>query len=55
MGDNGMPLYDYSCIDCGKLYEISVKLELINKEIKCPKCGKTLKKLVSAPRRITIH
>lgn len=50
-----MPLYDYSCSECMKLYEISVKLELINKDIKCPTCGKTLKKLVSAPKRINIH
>lgn len=44
-----MPLYTYHCKDCAKLFELIVKLEDVDKEIKCPSCGKTLKKQMDAP------
>lgn len=50
-----MPMYDYGCSNCLKIYEILVKLDKIDEEIKCPICGKPLKKLLSSPRRINIH
>lgn len=45
-----MPLYEFSCLDCGKYFEIIVKLEDYDKSPKCPYCGKELKKLLSRPR-----
>jgi putative FmdB family regulatory protein len=44
-----MPLYDYYCRFCHKLFEAIVPLALSGKELKCKYCGKPLKKLVAAP------
>jgi putative FmdB family regulatory protein len=50
-----MPLFDYDCPACEKLFEIGVPLEKIEEPIKCPYCGKELTKLPSAPKTIIIR
>ena len=45
-----MPLFTYNCKECGKLFEIIVKLDDIGKnEPECPYCGEKLEKLMDAP------
>jgi putative FmdB family regulatory protein len=44
-----MPLYEYLCKDCMKVFEAIVKLEEEDKPVKCPFCDKPLDKLMSAP------
>ena len=41
-----MPLYLYQCKKCNKLWELLIKLIDFDKEVKCPDCGETLKRLV---------
>ena len=50
-----MPMQDYFCAKCHKLYEIMVPLRLTDKKIKCPHCKKALKKHISAPKTIKIN
>uniref|UniRef100_A0A6M3KVC4 Putative regulatory protein FmdB zinc ribbon domain-containing protein n=1 Tax=viral metagenome TaxID=1070528 RepID=A0A6M3KVC4_9ZZZZ len=50
-----MPIYDYYCIKCAKIYEIIVPLVEIDKKIKCPLCKKVLKKRISPPKTIRIN
>ncbi|MSP19337.1 MAG: zinc ribbon domain-containing protein [Bdellovibrionales bacterium] len=41
-----MPLYEYQCVSCEKIIEIIQKFS--DEPLKtCPKCGKTVKKLMS--------
>jgi putative FmdB family regulatory protein len=42
-----VPLYDYHCKKCEKIFEIMVKLDKSDKEIECPYCKKKLTKLMS--------
>lgn len=49
-----MPLYSYTCDSkkCPKsnmVLEFIVPLSMHDAEVKCPKCGKPLSKLLSAP------
>ncbi len=44
-----MPIYEYICIDCLKLFDIMVELKENGKEIKCPYCDKPLQKKISTP------
>ncbi|MBU2497636.1 MAG: zinc ribbon domain-containing protein [Proteobacteria bacterium] len=47
-----MPLYDYLCLDCGKVSE--VLLSASGEQSKCRACGgKNLKKLLSAPSSLS--
>jgi putative FmdB family regulatory protein len=41
-----MPIYEYTCKSCGKIFE---KLQKINDKpaISCPNCGKTVKRIIS--------
>jgi putative FmdB family regulatory protein len=39
-----MPLYEYKCLECGKTFE---KLTFHEGEVKCPRCGGGVKKLMS--------
>jgi len=50
-----MPLQDYFCTNCEKVYEIIVPLAENDKKIKCPHCKKLLKKHISAPKTIKIN
>ncbi|MCK4328781.1 zinc ribbon domain-containing protein [candidate division WOR-3 bacterium] len=49
-----MPLQDYHCKQCNKIFEIIVPLSKNDKEIKCPYCKQTLRKRISAPKIIKI-
>lgn len=42
-----MPLYEYVCSRCQKLFEIIVPLDKYGKKIRCPHCRKQLKKIMS--------
>ena len=50
-----MPLQDYSCVHCAKIYEIIVPLAENDKAIKCPKCKEVLVKHISPPKTIKIN
>lgn len=44
-----MPIFEYKCNDCQKVFEI-ISLPGRNNEVKCTACGSTnLKKMISAP------
>ncbi|RPJ80029.1 MAG: zinc ribbon domain-containing protein [Deltaproteobacteria bacterium] len=43
-GENSMPVYEFECPE-GTVSERLVKMD--TKQIKCPKCGKTAKKIIS--------
>jgi putative FmdB family regulatory protein len=34
-----MPIYEYKCLDCGKLFESYQKIANDKNEAECPKCG----------------
>ena len=43
-----MPIYEYSCGDCGEKFEKLVRLSDSTPDIECPKCGsKNAKKALS--------
>ena len=45
-----MPIFDYQCNDCGKIYDVYHKGKELVEDIVCPSCGATsYKKLISAP------
>ena len=45
-----MPIFDYQCNGCGKLYDVFHKTKELVEDIVCPSCGATsYKKLMSAP------
>ena len=48
-----MPVYEFVCEKHGKFEEITIKAEW--KDIRCPKCGKKVKKVMSAPSMFQIH
>ena len=50
-----MPIHDFYCAKCSKLFEIIVPLSKTNKAVKCPYCKKKLKKGLSAPKVIRIN
>lgn len=35
-----MPIYEYECRKCGKLFEVIQKMDEGGKNLKCPSCGK---------------
>lgn len=41
-----MPLYEFACSHCGEQVELLVKMG--TEETKCPACGKTMRKQISA-------
>jgi putative FmdB family regulatory protein len=41
-----MPLYQYYCLHCERVFEAIVPLKEYDKKIKCPKCGKEMNKYV---------
>jgi putative FmdB family regulatory protein len=50
-----VPIQDYHCKKCSKLYEIIVPLSKTDDEIKCPHCNEVLAKHISAPKTIKIN
>ncbi len=34
-----MPIYEYKCKECGKIFEIYQRLSERDEDIKCPACG----------------
>ncbi len=45
-----MPIFDYRCSDCGKVYDVFHKGKEIAEDISCPMCGSAkYSKLMSAP------
>ena len=47
-----MPLYDYLCLDCGKVSEVLITGR--NEKPRCNTCGGTrLKKMLSAPSSLS--
>lgn len=46
-----MPVYDYKCENCGKLFEeLVISYSVPDSEIKCPECGEyKAKQKISAP------
>ena len=49
------PIYDYVCEDCLKQYEVKVPLEKYDTKVKCPRCGKNMKKKITCASRVTIN
>jgi putative FmdB family regulatory protein len=37
-----MPLYEMTCYECEKVYEVQRPLSKFDEEVKCPHCGKPL-------------
>jgi putative FmdB family regulatory protein len=45
-----MPIYDYKCDSCGKVYDIFHKVREVAEDVVCPSCGATEHtRLISAP------
>ncbi len=45
-----MPIYDYRCEDCRKLYEVYHKVREETDDIVCPQCSsRNAKKMMSVP------
>lgn len=43
-----MPIYDYKCIECGKITEFLLT-DSVSQSIRCPECGnQNMEKLISA-------
>jgi len=50
-----MPIYEYQCLDCGKVSEIMVGVCAEPAELLCASCGgKNLEKMLSAPGGFSI-
>jgi len=50
-----MPMQDYYCKNCAKIYEILVPLAKNDEKIPCPYCKEVLIKHISAPKTIKIN
>jgi putative FmdB family regulatory protein len=45
-----MPIYDYKCGECGKIFDIFHKVREVQEDILCPACGSMKHtRLLSAP------
>lgn len=40
-------LYEYSCHECEKVYEVQMPLSRHGEEVKCPHCDKPLERHIS--------
>jgi len=50
-----MPIHEYKCEDCGKIFEdVTMNMESVKDSKKCPKCKGKAKKIVS-PGSFIIH
>jgi putative FmdB family regulatory protein len=41
-----LPLYSFECDKCQKEYEALIKLKDFDEPVKCPHCGKKLKRIM---------
>jgi len=45
-----MPIYDYRCDECGKVYDVFHKVKEVVEDVVCPHCASTKHtRLLSAP------
>lgn len=45
-----MPIYDYRCDNCGKVYDVFHKVKEVEEDVVCPECESTKHtRLLSAP------
>ncbi|MFZ5596017.1 MAG: FmdB family zinc ribbon protein [Bacillota bacterium] len=45
-----MPIYEFKCADCNKVFEALLLGNQREEDLKCPECGgERLKKMISAP------
>lgn len=45
-----MPIYDYRCEECGKVYDVFHKVKEVDEDIVCPDCdSRKHTRLLSAP------
>lgn len=45
-----MPIFEYRCVNCSKVFEVLILSGRGEAELKCPACGGSdLKKMISAP------
>jgi putative FmdB family regulatory protein len=45
-----MPIYDYKCEECQKIYDVFHKVREVEEDVVCPSCGSTKHtRLISAP------
>lgn len=44
-----MPLFIYVCTKCEKIFEMMVPLARTGESIKCPKCKRKMKKIITPP------
>jgi putative FmdB family regulatory protein len=42
--------YDFDCEKCKKIFEVGVELKDFDKEVKCPKCKKPMKRVLHPVR-----
>lgn len=48
-----MPIFEYKCLDCNRVYEVFHKVREILEDVFCPACGsKNHKKLLSVPMAV---
>ncbi len=44
-----MPIYEYTCMDCTRVFSLLQKIGTNEKETKCPECGsQNVKKMMSS-------
>jgi len=45
-----MPVYEYRCKECGKIYDVFHKVREIADDVECPGCGsRKYERLIAAP------
>jgi putative FmdB family regulatory protein len=49
-----MPIYEYVCLECGRMFEKLVRTTQNQGELKCPLCGhQRLEEKISAPASLS--
>ena len=46
-----MPIYDYKCVSCGRVFEV---FSSEDHKVKCPDCGKKAERMLSAPGHVGV-
>lgn len=47
--------YEYECIPCKKRFEADVKLKDYDKKVKCPRCNKNMRRVITKAIRFKIN